>query len=110
MKKLLLTALLATLPSAGAATLVFGGNGDPVSLEPGNITDGISNVIAKHGTCLGPHVLVSRRKDNLVGLELGAQHVLDDWDEVLPSFVKVMPHDLRRVLGERQEAELEVAI
>jgi glutamate synthase domain-containing protein 3 len=38
-----------------------------------------------------------------------AQRVLDDWDEVLPSFVKVMPHDLRRVLGERQEAELEVA-
>ena len=35
--------------------------------------------------------------------------VLDDWDEVLPNFVKVMPHDLKRVLRERQEAELEVA-
>ena len=38
-----------------------------------------------------------------------ARHVLDEWDEVLPHFVKVMPHDLRRVLRERQEAELEVA-
>ncbi|WP_019585610.1 ABC transporter substrate-binding protein [Deinococcus apachensis] len=47
MKKLLLTALLATLPSAGAATLVFGNNGDPVSLEPGNITDGISIAVQR---------------------------------------------------------------
>jgi glutamate synthase (NADPH/NADH) large chain len=38
-----------------------------------------------------------------------ARRVLDEWDEVLPHFVKVMPHDLRRVLRERQEAELEVA-
>ncbi|HSK81897.1 MAG TPA: glutamate synthase large subunit [Rubrobacter sp.] len=38
-----------------------------------------------------------------------ARRVLDDWDEVLPNFVKVMPHDLKRVLRERQEAELEVA-
>ncbi|MEF2280003.1 ABC transporter substrate-binding protein [Deinococcus sp. YIM 134068] len=47
MKKLLLTALLAALPSAGAATLVFGANGDPVSLEPGNITDGISILVQR---------------------------------------------------------------
>ncbi|EYB67616.1 extracellular solute-binding protein [Deinococcus phoenicis] len=47
MKKLLLTALLATLPTAGAATLVFGNNGDPVSLEPGNITDGISIAVQR---------------------------------------------------------------
>ncbi|HEY6581749.1 MAG TPA: glutamate synthase-related protein, partial [Rubrobacter sp.] len=38
-----------------------------------------------------------------------ARRVLEDWDEVLPNFVKVMPHDLKRVLQERQEAELEVA-
>jgi glutamate synthase (NADPH) large chain len=38
-----------------------------------------------------------------------AQRVLDDWDEVLPKFVKVMPHDLKRILRERQETELEVA-
>jgi glutamate synthase domain-containing protein 3 len=38
-----------------------------------------------------------------------ARHVLEDWDEILPRFVKVMPHDLKRVLEERQEAELEVA-
>jgi glutamate synthase (NADPH) large chain len=38
-----------------------------------------------------------------------ARRVLDDWDEILPNFVKVMPHDLKRVLRERQETELEVA-
>ena len=38
-----------------------------------------------------------------------ARRVLDQWDEILPHFIKVMPHDLRRVLQERQEAELEVA-
>ncbi len=47
MKKLLLTALLATLPAASAATLVFGGNGEPVSLESGNITDGISILVQR---------------------------------------------------------------
>jgi glutamate synthase domain-containing protein 3 len=38
-----------------------------------------------------------------------ARRVLEDWDEMLPRFVKVMPQDLKRVLQERQEAELEVA-
>ena len=38
-----------------------------------------------------------------------ARRVLKDWDELLPKFVKVMPDDLKRVLRERQEAELEVA-
>ncbi|MDQ4127843.1 MAG: glutamate synthase-related protein, partial [Actinomycetota bacterium] len=38
-----------------------------------------------------------------------ARRVLKDWEELLPKFVKVMPHDLKRVLEERQEAELEVA-
>ncbi|HET9928953.1 MAG TPA: glutamate synthase large subunit, partial [Rubrobacter sp.] len=38
-----------------------------------------------------------------------ARRVLDDWDEVLPRFVKVMPNDLKRILQEKQEAELEVA-
>jgi glutamate synthase domain-containing protein 3 len=38
-----------------------------------------------------------------------ARRVLDEWDDVLPGFVKVMPHDLKRVLQEKQEAELEVA-
>ncbi|ACO45908.1 ABC transporter substrate-binding protein [Deinococcus deserti] len=47
MKKLLLTALLAALPTASAATLVFGANGEPVSLESGNITDGISILIQR---------------------------------------------------------------
>jgi glutamate synthase (NADPH/NADH) large chain len=38
-----------------------------------------------------------------------ARRVLKEWDALLPKFVKVMPHDLKRVLQERQEAELEVA-
>jgi glutamate synthase (ferredoxin) len=38
-----------------------------------------------------------------------ARRVLDDWDEILPNFVKVMPQDLKRILRERQETELEVA-
>jgi glutamate synthase (NADPH) large chain len=38
-----------------------------------------------------------------------ARRVLEEWDEVLPRFVKVMPNDLKRILQEKQEAELEVA-
>ena len=38
-----------------------------------------------------------------------ARRVLENWEEMLPKFVKVMPNDLKRVLQERQEAELEVA-
>jgi glutamate synthase (NADPH) large chain len=37
-----------------------------------------------------------------------AKRVLENWEALLPRFVKVMPHDLKRVLRERQEAELEV--
>jgi glutamate synthase domain-containing protein 3 len=37
-----------------------------------------------------------------------ARRVLESWEALLPRFVKVMPHDLKRVLRERQEAELEV--
>jgi glutamate synthase domain-containing protein 3 len=37
-----------------------------------------------------------------------ARRVLDNWEEMLPRFVKVMPNDLKRVLQERQEADLEV--
>jgi glutamate synthase (NADPH) large chain len=37
-----------------------------------------------------------------------AERVLENWEEMLPKFVKVMPKDLKRVLQERQEAELEV--
>src|SRR5215217_279681 len=36
-----------------------------------------------------------------------ARRVLESWEEILRRFVKVMPHDLKRVLEERQEAELE---
>jgi glutamate synthase domain-containing protein 3 len=36
-----------------------------------------------------------------------AERVLENFEELLPRFVKVMPSDLKRVLRERQEAELE---
>jgi len=38
-----------------------------------------------------------------------ARRVLEEWEEILPNFIKVMPRDLKRVIQERQEAELEVA-
>jgi glutamate synthase domain-containing protein 3 len=34
-----------------------------------------------------------------------AQRVLDNWDELLPKFIKVFPTDYKRVLAERAEAE-----
>ena len=34
--------------------------------------------------------------------------VLADWDDMLPKFVKVFPHDFRRVLEERKQRGLEV--
>jgi glutamate synthase domain-containing protein 3 len=37
-----------------------------------------------------------------------AKRILENWEAMLPKFVKVMPNDLKRVLEERQEAELEV--
>ena len=37
-----------------------------------------------------------------------AKRVLENWSRYLPTFIKVMPHDLKRVLRERQAAELEV--
>lgn len=33
-----------------------------------------------------------------------ARRVLDDWDEMLPKFVKVMPYDYKRILMERAAA------
>ena len=37
-----------------------------------------------------------------------AERVLESWEEMLPKFVKVMPKDLKRVLKESQDSELEV--
>jgi glutamate synthase domain-containing protein 3 len=34
-----------------------------------------------------------------------AARLLANWDETLPRFVKVMPHDYKRVMGERAGAE-----
>lgn len=48
MKKLLLTALFTALSTAAAGgTLVFGANGDPVTLDTGNATDGISLTVQR---------------------------------------------------------------
>jgi glutamate synthase domain-containing protein 3 len=33
------------------------------------------------------------------------QRVLDEWDELLPSFVKIFPTDYKRVLAEQAAAE-----
>jgi glutamate synthase (NADPH/NADH) large chain len=38
-----------------------------------------------------------------------ALRILENFEETVRSFVKVMPNDLKRVLKQRQEAELEVA-
>jgi glutamate synthase domain-containing protein 2/glutamate synthase domain-containing protein 3 len=38
-----------------------------------------------------------------------AQRILDNWHEYLPRFVKVMPHDLKRVMAERAELAREQA-
>ena len=37
---------------------------------------------------------------------LNAQRVLETWDDLLPRFVKVMPHDYKLVLEERKERGL----
>ncbi|MGH2543874.1 MAG: glutamate synthase subunit alpha, partial [Ardenticatenaceae bacterium] len=34
---------------------------------------------------------------------VNAKRILDNWDEMLPRFVKVMPHDYKRVLAERKQ-------
>ncbi|WP_425147417.1 ABC transporter substrate-binding protein [Deinococcus sp.] len=49
MNKYILTAILSAslLGSASAVTLVYGNNGEPVSLESGNITDGISITVQR---------------------------------------------------------------
>jgi glutamate synthase domain-containing protein 3 len=36
---------------------------------------------------------------------INAKRVLDNWDEMLPKFVKIMPHDYKRVLEERRLRE-----
>ena len=37
---------------------------------------------------------------------ISAKRVLDSWDEILPTFVKVMPHDYKRILDERAQKGL----
>jgi glutamate synthase domain-containing protein 3 len=37
-----------------------------------------------------------------------AKRILEDWSEYLPKFIKVMPNDLKRVLEEREESQMEV--
>ena len=44
-----------------------------------------------------------RQHVDYTGSDLGAR-ILDDWDAVLPSFVKVMPRDYKRVLQAQAKA------
>jgi glutamate synthase domain-containing protein 2/glutamate synthase domain-containing protein 1/glutamate synthase domain-containing protein 3 len=50
--------------------------------------------------------MIERHRD-WTGSEV-AKRILENWLGYLPKFVKVMPNDLKRVLQERQESELEV--
>ena len=50
--------------------------------------------------------MIERHRD-LTGSTV-AERVLESWEDMLPKFIKVMPTDLKRVLQERQESELEV--
>ena len=59
------------------------------------------------GRCYSPAVSSSRHLE-WTGSEK-AKRLLENWEDALGKFVKVMPNDLKRVLEERQEAELEVA-
>jgi glutamate synthase (NADPH) large chain len=38
-----------------------------------------------------------------------ASTILNDWEELSKYFIKVMPHDLKRVLAEQQQKEEKVA-
>ena len=38
-----------------------------------------------------------------------AKRILEDWDEVLGKFVKVMPNDLKKIMQEQRSEQLEVA-
>jgi glutamate synthase (NADPH/NADH) large chain len=70
-------------------------NKDMVSLE---VVDSEENVALLRG-------MVERHLE-WTGSKV-AERVLENWDELLCRFVKVMPNDLKRVLQERQETELE---
>jgi glutamate synthase domain-containing protein 3 len=39
-----------------------------------------------------------------------AQRVLDEWDTLLPKFIKVFPTDYKRVLAERAAAEAQASV
>ena len=38
-----------------------------------------------------------------------AQRILEDWDDCLSKFIKVMPNDLKRIMEESREEQMEVA-
>jgi glutamate synthase domain-containing protein 3 len=41
---------------------------------------------------------------------VNAARVLDNWSEMLPKFVKVMPRDYKRVLAERRKRQADAAL
>jgi glutamate synthase (ferredoxin) len=52
--------------------------------------------------------MIERHRD-LTGSEV-ADEILENWSEYLPKFIKVMPNDLKRVLKEREEPQLEMVV
>jgi glutamate synthase domain-containing protein 3 len=84
---------------SGGVAYVLDGDGsfsshcnlDTVGLEP---------VVEEEDRMLLRHLL----EDHLhYTKSVSAQTVLEKWDDALPRFVKVMPHDYKRVLAERKE-------
>jgi glutamate synthase (NADPH/NADH) large chain len=71
-------------------------NPEMVSLEPVESEENVEHLRS----------MIEHHRD-FTGSET-AKRILENWSEYLPKFIKVMPNDLKRVLQERQEAELEV--
>ena len=59
------------------------------SVETAEDEDGLRSLIQEHYEQTGSS---------------NARRVLDDWETMLPKFVKVMPHDYKRILMERAAA------
>jgi glutamate synthase domain-containing protein 3 len=47
-----------------------------------------------------------RKHVDYTGSPVG-KRILDNWDDYLPKFIKVMPRDYKRVIGERMKREAE---
>ena len=64
---------------------------DLESLDEGEDLDLVKDLVSQHAEHTGSEK---------------AQHILANWDEYRSKFVKVFPHEYRRVLNERKQKEL----